>query len=302
MSISAVSGNSTATSATFLPGRRPDPSKLAEQAFSKLDVGNKGFLDKTDLTSAFEKIGAANPNASTSTPATQVDEIIKSLDSSGDGKITKQEFSDGLSRVAEQLDQQFNAQRFAASGAFAQQAFQEIDTQGKGFLEQEDLQNALDQVKSSGVSSDKLASAEDLMKALDSNGDKKLSQQEFSDGLQQASQNLAPPAAGGAAGSAAGRPVDSARPAGPPPGGSAPAGKASETSSTSSSKNYDPADANQDGTVSEQELSTYQQSSAYLNSHPAAQSDEQRVAFNILQLAHSYGHAAEGNNAVDTNA
>lgn len=81
--------------------RRPDPSQMAEKLFSKLDSANQGYLQKTDLASALGSISAT----------TDVDAIFTQLDGDSDGKITQQEFSESVTKLAEQLDQQFQGMR-----------------------------------------------------------------------------------------------------------------------------------------------------------------------------------------------
>lgn len=91
-----------------MSGMRPprhDPSKLVDEIFSKLDTKGQGYLEKSDLQSAFE--------SSASSSSASVDEVFSSLDSDGDGKITKDEMSSSLQKLAEELDSQFNADRMA---------------------------------------------------------------------------------------------------------------------------------------------------------------------------------------------
>lgn len=191
-------------------GQRPDPTKLAEQAFAKLDTGNKGYLDQADLQQGFSQI--SGPQGSSGSADDKASRALKALDSDGDGKLSKDEFSSGVKKVADALDQQFNQSRVK---------------RGQG--------------------------------------------------------------AGGAEG-ANGPPAGGPPPGGPPPGGPPPGagpqgaqgaggaegsgGSSDSTSGTSStSTTYDPADSNKDGTVSQQELLAYQQSSAYISKHPDSASD-----------------------------
>jgi hypothetical protein len=183
-------------------GQRPDPTKLAEQAFAKLDIGNKGYLDQADLQQGFSQI--SGPQGSSGSADDKASRALKALDSDGDGKLSKDEFSSGVKKVADALDQQFNQSRVK---------------QGQG--------------------------------------------------------------AGGAEG-ANGPPAGGPPPGGPPPGagpqgaqgaGGAEGGTDSTSSTSSTSTTYDPADSNKDGTVSQQELLAYQQSSAYISKQPDSGSD-----------------------------
>jgi hypothetical protein len=87
--------------------QRPDPSKMAEDLFSQIDASGKGYIEKTDLESAFQKLSSS----STST----ADEIFSSLDGNGDGKITQNEMSAGIQKLSDALDSQFQSMRMAGA-------------------------------------------------------------------------------------------------------------------------------------------------------------------------------------------
>lgn len=88
---------------------RPDPTQMASKLFSKLDTKNQGYIEQSDLQSAFAQIGSTADSSS-------VEEVFKQFDSNSDGKVTKDEFSDTLSQLAEELDNQFNQSRMQAAG------------------------------------------------------------------------------------------------------------------------------------------------------------------------------------------
>lgn len=85
--------------------RRPDPAKMAENLFSKLDTSGQGYLEKADLQAAFD--GISTNTGST----TNVDDLLTQLDTDSDGKVTKDEFSSSMSKLAQQLDDQFQSSR-----------------------------------------------------------------------------------------------------------------------------------------------------------------------------------------------
>lgn len=89
--------------------RRPDPAKMAENLFSKLDTSGQGYLQKSDLQTAFD--GIASVSGSSETSSTNVDDLFSQLDTDSDGKVTKDEFSSSLSKLAEQLEEQFQSMR-----------------------------------------------------------------------------------------------------------------------------------------------------------------------------------------------
>lgn len=89
------------------PMQRPDPSQMANKLFSKLDTKNQGYIEKSDLQSAFNQISGSGNSGNTAS----VDEVFKQLDGNGDGKVTKDEMTDSLKKIADQLDSQFNSMR-----------------------------------------------------------------------------------------------------------------------------------------------------------------------------------------------
>lgn len=105
-SISGICRSGSAISMQGMQRQRPDPAKIAEQLFAKLDTAGQGYLEKADLQSAFNGLGNASSDRSS-----QVDELFSQLDGDSDGKVTKDEFSSALKKVAEQLDQQFMSLR-----------------------------------------------------------------------------------------------------------------------------------------------------------------------------------------------
>ncbi|MFZ6734410.1 EF-hand domain-containing protein [Undibacterium sp. Ji42W] len=126
-SISGVSGSS----GSYFPQtggtqrRERDTSKIAENVFSKLDTKNQGYLEVSDLESAFGNIAsssststASTSSSDTSTSSTStsgnsatINDLFKKLDSDGDGKVTKSEFSNGIKKLGDALETQFNARR-----------------------------------------------------------------------------------------------------------------------------------------------------------------------------------------------
>lgn len=91
---------------------RPDPSKMVDKLFSELDTTSKGYLEKSDLQSAFSQLSGSG----TSSGGASVDDVFKQLDSDGDGKVTKDEMSSSLQKIADQLDSQFDQMRMKGGG------------------------------------------------------------------------------------------------------------------------------------------------------------------------------------------
>lgn len=276
----AISGVGSGSSAWTV--QRPDATKIASDLFAKVDTSNKGYIDKASLQSAL------GGNAADS--ASDVDQLFSQIDSDQDGKITKQELTDGVKQLSDALDAQFDSSRVArASGGQQPPAppstddiFASLDTKNQGYIDKEELQAAFD-----ANSSDKVANTEkveQLFKTLDADGDNKITKAELSTGLQQMGgpEQQADGAVGGVDASAA---AGSAKPA----GGARPSGSGDE-SSDSDSTSYEAADANKDGTVSLQELVTYQASHPTTEtSESDAQNSMQAVLKIVAQLTQTYG-------------
>ncbi|MFC7297997.1 EF-hand domain-containing protein [Herminiimonas aquatilis] len=272
-------GNSSGTNAWAV--QRPDATKIANDLFAKVDTTNQGYIDKAGLQSALGNKAADS--------ASDVDQLFSQIDSDQDGKITKQELTDGVKQLADALDAQFDSSRIARAGGqtppappSADDIFASLDTKNQGYLGKEELQAAFD-----ANSTDSAANAEkvdQIFKTLDADGDNKITKAELSVGLEQM---------GGpeqAADSSAGAVDASAAPASAPAGGARPSGSGSGDSADSDSTEYEAADANKDGTVSLQELVAYQAT------HPTATSTEsdaqtsmKAVMKIVAQLTQAYG-------------
>jgi len=79
-------------------------SQMASMLFSKLDTKSQGYLEKSDLASAFSQI---TTNASQSTSSTSAEDVFTALDSNSDGKVTKDEFATVLAKLQESVSSQF---------------------------------------------------------------------------------------------------------------------------------------------------------------------------------------------------
>lgn len=134
MSIGSTSSYASALNQTTRPPRL-DPSKMAEKLFSQLDTQNKGYLDTADFANALQGLSSKTSTSSTTTASTSgtgltasstntsssvsADQVLSALDTNGDGKVTKDEMSSNLKKMAAELDSQFNAMRMAQAGGQA---------------------------------------------------------------------------------------------------------------------------------------------------------------------------------------
>ncbi|WP_333877716.1 EF-hand domain-containing protein [Methylobacter sp.] len=104
MSISSINSSSSAMMSGGMRGtQRPDPSKMAEDLFSKLDTKGQGYIEKSDLETALSN--ASQSGSSTSSSSSSVaDALFSKLDGDGDGKVTKEEMSATIQKIAAELD------------------------------------------------------------------------------------------------------------------------------------------------------------------------------------------------------
>lgn len=109
--MSSISGIGGGYSSMMMQGggmKRPDPTGMANDLFSKLDTSGQGYIEKADLQDAIDQ---ASSKVNASGESASADDLFSQLDTDGDGKVTKQEFSDSVKKLAEELDQQFQSAR-----------------------------------------------------------------------------------------------------------------------------------------------------------------------------------------------
>lgn len=181
MSISGIgSGSSMMQGMQGMRGmKKPDPAEMADNLFSKLDTSGQGFIQKSDLQSAFAQISSSSQASDTSS---NVDELFSQLDTDSDGKVTKQEFSDTLQKLSEQLEQQFQSSRMQGAmqaGGMGGTPPPPPPGGGDQGMSKEQLSSAAAEVGStdSGLAS-MLSNVAENFDAADTNSDGKVSLQE----------------------------------------------------------------------------------------------------------------------------
>lgn len=85
-------------------------SKWADSVFSKLDTKNQGYIEKSDLQSALAGVDGS------ATQSGDIDDAFGALDGDGDGKVTKSELTDAMTKLSDQLNAQFDASRIQGGG------------------------------------------------------------------------------------------------------------------------------------------------------------------------------------------
>ena len=113
-SIGSIGSSSSSSSSLMMQGmrQRPDTAKMAENLFAQLDTAGQGYIQKTGLQAAFDKVSSATGSSSATA---NVDELFSALDTDGNGKVTKQEFTDVLSKLQSNLEQQFQDSQMQAA-------------------------------------------------------------------------------------------------------------------------------------------------------------------------------------------
>ncbi len=170
-SISSIGSYSSAMSGMQRPPR-PDSTRLAADLFSQIDTTGKGYIEQSDLETAFEQVTSTSSGSS-------ADELFSSLDSDGDGKVTQDEMASGLQTLMESLDSQFQSMRMesamAGMSAMPPPPPPENDT---GFTKEE-LQSQLDEI--GGTDSERSTLISTIIEnfdAADTDSDGKVSFQE----------------------------------------------------------------------------------------------------------------------------
>ena len=153
--------------------RQQDSSKLASELFSSIDTSGKGYIEKSDLESAFQKLSSS----STSSTAA-ADQLFSTLDANADGKVTQDEMTSGIKKLSAALDSQFQSARMNAAMAGAGSMPPPPPANDAGFTKDQ-LQSQIDQIGSTDSKRSALLSKIVAnFSAADTNGDGKVSFQE----------------------------------------------------------------------------------------------------------------------------
>lgn len=262
-------------------------SSAASYLFSKIDSSNKGYIEKDDLVSAFSSI---------TTGETDAEEVFTQLDGDSDGKITESEFSSALETLAETLNSQYDQSRM--SGLMPPPPPPPPSDSESGFTEEE-LTSQLEEIgDTDSARSSLISSILENFDAADTNSDGTVSNAEA---MAYAEANdLAPAASANATATsttfASGFTAEELT------------AQVEEIGSTDSARsslissiveNFDAADTNQDGVVSNVEAMAYAQANNITTGESASSStsgdesdstlSDAQVYRQIMELMHAYG-------------
>ena len=168
--VSSISGYSSASAMAMT---RPDPSQMASKLFSRLDTKGQGFIEQSDLQSAFSQVFG---NAASSQANDAGSQLFSALDGDSNGKVTESEFSSGMQKLAEALDSQAFSSRMGAAGGMSPPPPPPGGGEDDAGFTQDELQSQLDEIGSTDSKRSSLISSvvENFDKA-DTNGDGKVS-------------------------------------------------------------------------------------------------------------------------------
>ncbi|MDP2820365.1 MAG: EF-hand domain-containing protein [Polaromonas sp.] len=180
--IGGIGGNSSMTMQGMGRMQRQDPSKMAEDLFSKLDTSGKGYIEKSDLQTAFQNVPASS--------STSAEDVFASLDGDSNGKVTQQEMSDSIKKLTDALDSQLQSMRMSGgmggTGGMGMQGG--ADDAG---LTQADLTSQLSAIGNPDSNrANMLSSLLDNFDQVDSNSDGKVNREE-AQAYKQSSQSTA---------------------------------------------------------------------------------------------------------------
>jgi Ca2+-binding EF-hand superfamily protein len=118
-----VSSIGSYSSASAMTHSRPDPAQMASKLFSKLDTKGQGYIQESDLQSAFNQVfssataATSGTSASASSADSSASALFKALDANSDGQVTESEFSSSIQKLADALDSQaFSSRMGGAQG------------------------------------------------------------------------------------------------------------------------------------------------------------------------------------------
>jgi Ca2+-binding EF-hand superfamily protein len=143
------------------------------QLFAKLDTRSQGYLEKSDLVSAFSKIASDGSSS-------MAEDVFAALDSDSDGKVTESEFSTTLAKLQEELDGQFNQMRMQGHGGHGPQGMGGMPPppppQDDAGFTKEELTSQLEEIGSSDSKrSSFISNVVNNFEAADADGDGKVS-------------------------------------------------------------------------------------------------------------------------------
>jgi Ca2+-binding EF-hand superfamily protein len=107
--MSTITSINSSASSVSQTRHRPDASTMASALLKKVDTDGTGTISQAELETTLKDASGSDASSSAAS-------LMKGLDSDGDGSISKQELTDGLQKLSDQFDAQFNASRTSHVG------------------------------------------------------------------------------------------------------------------------------------------------------------------------------------------
>lgn len=285
-------------------------SNLASSLFSRLDTKNQGYIEKSDLATALSSLSSTDSSSTAS-----AEEVFSALDADSDGKVTESELASSLQSLADELDSQYNSSRMNeamnAAGGMPPPPPPSDSTSSSsdddGFTVDE-LTAQLDEIGSSDSKrSDLISNIVANFDEADTNGDGKVTRSEAMAFDQSSSTSSSTATSSTTSTSDSGFTLDELT------------AQLDEIGTSDSKRsdlisnivaNFDKADTNGDGKVSNQEAMAYEQANGTSSTNSVAatgsssdsgstststSNEDFAVMLRIMQLAESYGSSGSSN-------
>jgi len=296
MSIGSINNSSASMMMSGMKGmQRPDPSKMADQLFSKLDTKGQGYLEKGDLQAALDKVSKAGDPSN----PTSVDDMFSKMDSDGNGKVTKEEMSATFEKMAAQLD-----------GPLPRMRLQEGQSEGQGKMPPPPPPSGGQGTQQAGSTNNSSQGSD----PADTNGDGKVSAQEALAYAENQTSSITGTSSSSNDDTQLMQMLAGGMPPPPPQdGGQVDQGftkdqlvsmsknlssidSTGDTLRSGVAANFDTADTNSDGKVKASEAKAYEESKSTSstrdttdNSSSESTSIDEKVMKQMMQLIHAYG-------------
>ena len=144
-----------------------------ERVFNVVDANRDGSIDTLELSDLFERAKAAG-----ATLGMDADAVMSALDGNRDGGISKDEFqaaADALRKTVHDM----GLHRGHARGREFRELFGRLDSNHDGGIDGAEMDAELSRLAESRGSSDGLPTSDEVMQALDRNGDGSISAREL---------------------------------------------------------------------------------------------------------------------------
>ena len=296
-----------------LTGISSSYSSAISSLFSKIDTTSKGYIEESDLASAFSSI------TSTSSEDSSASDVFTQLDSDSDGKVTESEFSSGIQKLAEALDSQANQTRM--EGAMPPPPPPPTEASSDSGFTADELSEQLSEIgDSDSARSTLISSVLENFDAADTNSDGKVSNSEAMS-YAEANDIATPNSTGSASSTSTAASTSSSSSATTGFTEDELTSQLSEIGSSDPARsnlissileNFDAADTNEDGTVSNTEAMAYAKENEISTSNASdssstssgSQSDsnvaDAKAYQQVMELMRAYGINAGGDSFLDT--